>query len=74
VVIIGLLFKIQHWKLATEFITVGLSAEALLFFILGFQREDKDIDWVRVYPEWTKILRANCQKHLQNRHWHQRLL
>jgi len=51
VVIIGLLFKIQHWNYASTFITVGLGAEAFLFFILGLQREEKDVDWVRVYPE-----------------------
>jgi gliding motility-associated protein GldL len=51
VVIIGLLFKIQHWPMASTFITVGLGAEAILFFLLGLQREDKEIDWVRVYPE-----------------------
>jgi len=51
VVIIGLLFKIQHWEHASLFITIGLGMEAFLFFILGLQREDKDVDWVRVYPE-----------------------
>ena len=51
VVIIGLLFKIQHWKFASEFITIGLGTEAILFFILGLQREEEDVDWTRVYPE-----------------------
>jgi len=51
VVIVGLMFKILHWPGATWFITGGLSAEAILFFLLGFQREDKEIDWRRAYPE-----------------------
>lgn len=51
VVIIGLLFKIQHWPYGTLFITLGLSTEALLFFILGFQRDTTEIDWTRAYPE-----------------------
>ena len=51
VVIVGLMFKILHWPGATWFITGGLSAEAILFFLLGFQREDKEIDWTRAYPE-----------------------
>src|SRR5476651_1494237 len=51
VVIVGLMFKIQHWRGATWFITGGLSAEAILFFLLGFQREDKELDWKRAYPE-----------------------
>mgnify|MGYP001553839567 CR=1 FL=1 len=52
VVIIGLLFKIQHWAYASTFITIGLSMEAFLFLIIGiFQREEEDYDWVRAYPE-----------------------
>jgi len=53
VVIIGLLFKIQNWQYGELFITIGLSAEALLFFSLGFQREEivQTYDWSRVHPE-----------------------
>jgi len=62
VVIIGLLFKIQHWKFASEFITVGLGTEAVLFFILGLQREDKEVDWVRVYPELNEDFSGELPK------------
>jgi gliding motility-associated protein GldL len=53
VVIIGLLFKIQHWPYGGTFISAGLITEAALFFLLGFQREKEEdhIDWTRVYPE-----------------------
>ncbi len=51
VVIVGLLFKIQHWPNSGVFISVGLLTEAVLFFILGFQPEPTDVDWTRVYPE-----------------------
>ena len=52
VVIVGLLFKIQHWNYASTFITIGLGAEAVLFLLIGiFQREEEDIDWTRAYPE-----------------------
>ncbi|MFD0792658.1 gliding motility protein GldL [Mucilaginibacter litoreus] len=51
VVIVGLMFKILHWPGATYFIAGGLTVEALLFLLLGFQREDKEIDWTRAYPE-----------------------
>jgi gliding motility-associated protein GldL len=54
VVIIGLLFKIQHWPNATIFITVGLGTEALLFLILGFDRPHAEIDWTRAYPELSE--------------------
>lgn len=62
VVIIGLLFKIQHWKFASEFITAGLLTEAVLFFLLGLQREDKEIDWVRVYPELNEDFQGELPK------------
>jgi len=51
VVIIGLLFKIQHLPFGGLFISIGLGAEAILFFILGFQREEVEIDWTKAYPE-----------------------
>src|SRR5471030_1100850 len=51
VVIIGLLFKIQHWPYGGTFISIGLGMEAFLFFILGFQRDDYDVDWTKAYPE-----------------------
>jgi gliding motility-associated protein GldL len=62
VVIIGLLFKIQHWPMASTFITVGLGAEAILFFLLGWQRDDKDINWVRVYPELSEDFTGELPK------------
>lgn len=51
VVIIGLLFKIQHWPYSEWFISIGLIAEAFLFLILGFQSQGEEIDWTRAYPE-----------------------
>ena len=51
VVIVGLMFKILHWPGATYFIAGGLSTEAILFFLLGFQRDAVELDWKRAYPE-----------------------
>lgn len=51
VVIIGLLFKIQHWPFASTFITVGLLTEAALFLLLGLQAEPAEVDWTKAYPE-----------------------
>ncbi|TWR23856.1 gliding motility protein GldL [Mucilaginibacter pallidiroseus] len=62
IVIIGLLFKIQHWPYGGTFISVGLIAEAVLFFILGFQREEKDIDWTRAYPELDEDFNGELPK------------
>lgn len=51
VVIVGLLFKIQHWAYAEIFITVGLLTEAALFLLLGLQPEATEVDWTKAYPE-----------------------
>jgi gliding motility-associated protein GldL len=51
VVIVGALFKIQHWKGAGVMLTVGLSTEALIFFVSAFDPQKHEIDWTRVYPE-----------------------
>lgn len=51
VVIIGLMFKILHFKGGEWMIGIGLAVEACLFFIMGFVSSEKDVDWTRVYPE-----------------------
>ncbi|MFC3198471.1 gliding motility protein GldL [Parapedobacter deserti] len=51
VVIIGLMAKLQHWPAGDWLIILGLGTEAILFLLLGFQNEEKDVDWTRVYPE-----------------------
>jgi gliding motility-associated protein GldL len=64
VVIIGLMFKILHWPGATYFIVMGLSVEALLFGLLGFQRETEEVhvDWTRVYPELSEEFKGELPK------------
>jgi len=62
IVIVGLMFKILHWPNSTYFIAGGLSVEALLFFMLGFQREEKEIDWTRVYPELNEDFSGELPK------------
>ena len=51
VVIIGLMFKILHFKGGEWMIGVGLAVEALLFFVMGFMQSEPEPDWTRVYPE-----------------------
>lgn len=51
IVIIGALFKIQHWPMAGLMLTIGLSTEALIFFVSAFDPQKHEIDWTRVYPE-----------------------
>lgn len=52
VVIIGLMFKLQHWAWGDWMIVIGLGAEAIIFLILGYQAigdNDRD-DEVLVQP------------------------
>jgi len=51
VVIIGALFKIQHWKGADLMLIIGLGTEAVIFFLSAFQPQSKEHDWSLVYPE-----------------------
>ena len=51
VVIIGALFKIQHWTGASAMLIIGLSVEALIFGLSAFDPVDKELDWSLVYPE-----------------------
>lgn len=62
VVIIGLMFKILHFQGGEWMIAVGLTVEAVLFFVLGFQAEAKDPDWTRVYPELAEDYRGELPK------------
>lgn len=55
VVILGALFKIQHWDGGGPMLTAGLGTEVLIFLLYALQTltqsVDKDPDWTRVYPE-----------------------
>lgn len=51
VVIIGALFKIQHWNGAGLMLTVGLMTEAVIFFFSAFEPPHEEVDWSLVYPE-----------------------
>ena len=44
IVIIGLMAKLQSWAWGDWMIVVGLGTEAVLFFILGFQRDEESPD------------------------------
>lgn len=51
VVILGALFKIQHWTFADEMLIVGLGTEAIIFFFSAFEKPHAEYDWSLVYPE-----------------------
>lgn len=51
IVIVGALFKIQHWEGAGVMLTVGLLTEAVIFFFSAFEPPHEEVDWSLVYPE-----------------------
>jgi gliding motility-associated protein GldL len=51
IVILGALFKLQHWTGAGAMLTIGLSVEAIIFFFSAFEKPHEDPDWSLVYPE-----------------------
>jgi gliding motility-associated protein GldL len=55
VVIIGAMFKIQHWPGAGPMLVVGLTTEAVIFFFSAFEKPHEDPDWSLVYPELAGI-------------------
>lgn len=51
VVIVGALFKINHWPGAEPMLIVGMGIEALIFFASAFEPLHVTYDWSLVYPE-----------------------
>ena len=51
IVILGALFKIQHWPGGSLILTIGMIVEALVFTYSAFERQQSDLDWSLVYPE-----------------------
>src|SRR6185436_19705540 len=51
VVILGALFKIQHYPGAGIMLVVGLTTEAVIFFFSAFEPPHEEVDWSLVYPE-----------------------
>ncbi|HEY3370842.1 MAG TPA: gliding motility protein GldL [Prolixibacteraceae bacterium] len=51
VVLIGALFKLQHWQHSGIMLTIGLLTEAFIFFLSAFEPPMEQPDWTKVYPE-----------------------
>ncbi len=50
-VLIGALFKLQHWNHSGIMLTIGLLTEAFIFFLSAFEPPMEQPEWSRVYPE-----------------------
>jgi gliding motility-associated protein GldL len=54
VVILGAMFKILHLPGASAMLGVGLTTEAIIFFLSAFEPPQQDPDWTKVYPELSE--------------------
>jgi len=59
VVILGALFKIQHYPGAGLMLGIGLGTEALIFFMSAFEPLHVEPDWSLVYPELWGLYHEN---------------
>ena len=51
VVIIGALFKINHWPGGTLMLIIGMGTETVIFFLSAFEPPHVEFDWTLVYPQ-----------------------
>ncbi len=51
VVLLGALFKLQHYPGAGIMLVVGMCTEAIIFFLSAFEPVVEEVDWSIVYPE-----------------------
>lgn len=51
IVILGAMFKILDWTGGNLMIAVGLTTEAIIFFLSAFEPKAQEVDWTKVYPE-----------------------
>jgi gliding motility-associated protein GldL len=55
IVIVGALFKIQHFSIGFLtgglMLSLGLGVEAIIFALSAFDNPDDELDWSKVYPE-----------------------
>ena len=51
VVLLGALFKLQHYPGAGIMLVVGMCTEAIIFFLSAFEPIVEEVDWSIVYPE-----------------------
>jgi gliding motility-associated protein GldL len=50
-VIIGALFKLEHWPGATYMLSVGMLTEFIIFIFSAFDPIAKEYEWENIYPE-----------------------
>jgi len=66
VVIIGALFKINHYPGANLMLILGLGTEAAIFFFSAFEPPHVEPDWSLVYPELAGMYDGYSNQELDN--------
>ncbi len=56
IVLLGALFKIQHYPGADLMLIIGLGTESFIFFMSAFEPTAKEPEWELVYPELAEGL------------------
>ncbi|MBQ0160189.1 MAG: gliding motility protein GldL [Bacteroidales bacterium] len=51
VVIVGALFKINHWPGGTIMLIIGMGVETIIFFLSAFEPPHVEFDWTLVFPQ-----------------------
>ncbi|MDX9940589.1 MAG: gliding motility protein GldL [Bacteroidales bacterium] len=63
IVILGALFKIQHYPFAGLMLVVGMVTEAIVFFFSAFEPIHEEYNWALVYPELAGLDDVEPRKH-----------
>ncbi len=66
-VILGALFKINHYPGAEYMLIIGLGTEAIIFFFSAFEKPHDEPDWSLVYPELAGIDSENDSRSNERR-------
>lgn len=67
VVLIGALFKINHYPYADIMLIVGLGTEALIFFLSAWEPPHVEPDWSLVHPELAGMYHGMPDRELKRR-------
>lgn len=62
VVIVGALFKINHWPGGTVMLIIGMGIEAVIFFLSAFEPLHVEWDWSLVHPELAGMVEEGEKK------------
>lgn len=63
VVLLGALFKLEHFPGASIMLIIGMCTEAIIFFFSAFEPLVPEYDWTIVYPELAGITDESSASH-----------